>query len=143
VGCYRQAGIWNVETGQFVLALDTGKPVRAVAYSPDGRLAATGAEDGTVNLWAAPGGRLLRRLVKHEKAVRSVAFSADGQHLLSGGDEQNLRLCVVETGEELGRFQAGGAVHAVAFCPDGQHVLSAGADGCVRLWSLTENDPAQ
>jgi WD40 repeat protein len=96
-----------------------------------------------VNLWSASDGRFVRRLVKHEKVVRSVAFSSDGQHLLSGGDEQNLRLCVVETGEELSRFQAGGAVHAVAFCPDGQHVLSAGADGCVRLWSLTENDSAQ
>jgi WD40 repeat protein len=41
------------------------KTVRSVAFSPDGRLLASGSDDGTVKLWEVATGSLVRTLEGH------------------------------------------------------------------------------
>src|SRR5262245_61531016 len=57
--------------------------INSVAYSPDGRLIASGSSDKTVKLWDAASGALLRTLQGHTKGVLSVAFLPDSRHVLS------------------------------------------------------------
>jgi WD40 repeat protein len=52
--------------------------VTAVAFSPDGRLLASGG-DKTVRIWEMPGGVLRHSLVEHKNSVYAVAFSPDGR----------------------------------------------------------------
>jgi serine/threonine protein kinase/WD40 repeat protein len=67
--------------------------IRALAYSRDGSMVASGAEDGSIALWDPKSGRYLGRLktdsvgrgAAHRGAVSSVAFSRDGTKLLSRG----------------------------------------------------------
>jgi hypothetical protein len=59
--------------------------VVALAYSPDGRVLATGGSEGTVGLWDLATGKELRKLKGHDGAVLALAFSADGRRLISGG----------------------------------------------------------
>lgn len=52
-------------------------------FSPDGTLIATGAEDGSVQLWLAEDGSLLATLQGHTHGVAHVAFSPEGILLAS------------------------------------------------------------
>jgi WD40 repeat protein len=54
-----------------------------IAFSPDGKLLASGGDDGTVRLWDVGTGKEVRKYAGHEDAVRAIAFSADGTRLAS------------------------------------------------------------
>ena len=72
--------------------------VRSVAFSPDGRLLASGScgryesdrgcVQGEIKLWEVASGSLVRTLSGHTSWVNSVAFSPDGRLLASGSDSQ-------------------------------------------------------
>jgi WD40 repeat protein len=55
--------LWEVGSGQHLATLQGHSGVvYSVALSGDGRLLASGGQDGTVKLWAAEGGACLRTL---------------------------------------------------------------------------------
>jgi WD40 repeat protein len=55
-----------------------GSQVRAVAFSPDGLLLASGSENKRVRLQDSRTGQLSHELTGHAGAVRALAFSPDG-----------------------------------------------------------------
>jgi WD40 repeat protein len=63
-----------------------------VAFSPDGRLLATGlgARDSTVQIWDVRTGRELAAFKGHHSAIAAVAFSSDGRTLASGGGDSTV-----------------------------------------------------
>ena len=61
--------------------------VLSVAFSPDGKMLASGSQDKTVILWDVMTGSAIQTLAAHANSVTSVAFSPDGKALASGGAE--------------------------------------------------------
>jgi WD40 repeat protein len=113
-------------------------PVWAVAFSPDGKLLATGGYRD-VRLWDVAGRAPLRTLGGHVGPVRCLAWSADGTQIAAGGGLPG------EAGDvKVWRapFEPGAAplkpaaetrehkdvVEGVAFATGGDAVLSAGVD---------------
>jgi WD40 repeat protein len=108
--------------------------VLSVAFSPDGKLALAGEEDGTLQLCELDKGPDVRTLSGHSEAVTAVAFSPDGKLALSGSMDKTVKLWEAKTGREL-RTLGGhsNTVTEVAFSQDGKLALSASWDKTVRL----------
>ncbi len=67
--------------------------MRAVAFSPDGRLAAAAGRNGELSVWNASTGEPAFPKVKaHRRRIRAVAFSPAGDMIATGGEGLNIRL---------------------------------------------------
>jgi len=90
--------------------------VTGIAFSPNGRLVASGSSDQTAIVWDVN-----RRLplvfpfYGHIGMVRSLAFSADGQILVAGGDDTAIILWEVVEAQPAVQSTAGATISAQDF----------------------------
>jgi WD40 repeat protein len=120
--------------------------VNALAFSPDGRILATGAGEpsrgGKIKLWDVASGNLIRDLKDaHSDAVLALAFSRDGTRLASGAADRFVRVFETATGRRI--FNLEGHAHHVlslSFKADGRTLVSGAADGQAKLWNLVTGE---
>jgi uncharacterized delta-60 repeat protein len=112
-----------------------GASVNTVAYSPDGKILATGDDDGFVRLWDVATQQPIGTL-SSAGSINSVAFSPDGTIVAAAGSDGEVRMWDVATHRLIGTPLAGGAtaINAIAFSPRGDLLAAGHSDGSVQLW---------
>jgi RNA polymerase sigma factor (sigma-70 family) len=110
----------------------------AMAFSADGRLVATRAEDEAVRVWEAATGKEVHAFTRNPRVRWSgywcFAFTPNGRSLVTGSGNGWLRYWDLGTGQETQRVATGQVgVRALAFSADRRLLVTGGEDNRICL----------
>jgi WD40 repeat protein len=110
--------------------------VYSVAFSPDGKLVASGDKNGMLRVWDVTTGGLQQQWQGHSGAVCGLAFVSGQASLISAGEDGQLKGWEVGTNRQVWSRATGSPVYAITVSSD-QRWLAAGLKvGGVLLYDL-------
>ncbi|MFN6535416.1 MAG: NB-ARC domain-containing protein [Nostoc sp. EkiNYC01] len=117
---------------------DTLGGMFSVAFSPDGKLIATGDTNGEIHLYQVANGEQLLTCKGHNGWIWSVTFSPDGQIIASSCNDQTIKLWDASTGQCLQTLKGySNGFGLIGFSSDGCIIASGSEDQTVKLWDVT------
>jgi len=135
--------IYDLEGKRAVRALwGHTRRITSLAFSPDGRVLASGGEDRTACLWSLADGRLLHRFGPHPHGVTAMAFSGHGDRLaIETGPV--ITVWDARTGETVAAFPGHKLIFSpLAFSPEGPRLAAAGRDNAILIHDVDSRETA-
>jgi RNA polymerase sigma factor (sigma-70 family) len=138
---FQEGGLLQAHTG----------PVQALAFSPDGRLLASGSgrPETSIKLWClayrVPTAPIATASIP-ATSVRALAFDGAGQTLAAACADGGIRLWSFKTDPwqptPAGSLKHGSDLRILAISTDGATLASAGTDATIRLWDMATRKSA-
>ena len=104
----------------------------SVAFNSTGSLLASGARDGVVHIWTAPGAREVLR-VQDAAPISQIAFHAKANQIVAASDDGHVRVFDVARAATVADFKCSGKIVATSFSPDGSLIAALSSDGEVSI----------
>ncbi|MEK6233891.1 MAG: WD40 repeat domain-containing protein, partial [Planctomycetales bacterium] len=135
--------VWDPEQGEALWTQQLKEGVAAVAFSPNGRLLATGQtgqEREAIAAWNAETGSLEFELEANGRkpSARSLLFVSDSV-LVSAGNDGRAVGWDLSRQAELFVLKPPGGVHGLALSPDRKMLLTSGKR--LHLWTVADGKP--
>jgi serine/threonine protein kinase/WD40 repeat protein len=106
---------------------------------PDRDEIACGAKDSHLRVAHRTTGAIRLDIDTNQKEINGLARSPDGNVLATAGDDGSVKLWNVESGNQVGQFQASTEpVYQVGWIADGKRFLTAGVQPHVSVWSTPD-----
>ncbi|MEP0801448.1 NB-ARC domain-containing protein [Funiculus sociatus] len=119
---------------------ETFSQILSVAFSPDGKLLATGDVNHEIHVWQVENSKQLLTCKVDSGWIWCVAFSPNGR-LLASSANRIVQLWDVRTGECLYTLEGyTDRVFSLAFSPDGRLLASGSEDHLVRVWDVKKGE---
>ena len=129
--------VWDTKTAEVIHRfIGHASHVHRLRHSPNGRLIASGDNDGNLRLWDATTFEPVRPPIQaHHAAIVDVTFSPSSDRVATASIDGTVLLWDVNSGDKVKKLRGHyGAALAVTFSPDGKRIATGGYDNTVRLW---------
>ncbi|KAM7201187.1 WD40-repeat-containing domain protein [Naviculisporaceae sp. PSN 640] len=117
-----------------------GSFAMAVDLSRDGKLTASGHENGSVYVFNNEAGRMVYSLSGLFKPVRTVAFSPGCKRLAAAGNAGIIAIYDMQSGEHVSNLTTSTArpawITSIDWNDTGEYLLSGSLDGKVKVWDV-------
>lgn len=133
----REATVWNIESGEKVATLTTGRLVGAgLGVSNDHRWLAFSDSDSKTKLWEIPRQALSSAVLP--VAAHRIVFSPDGRRIATDSGDRAIRIWDAITRQVIQVIDAdGGRTTGLAWLPENGTLLIATEEGRLRLWGTS------
>jgi WD40 repeat protein len=134
--------LWEVASGKMVEAIPQPSWVTALAFAPQGKVLATGHDDGVVRIWDQATGRLKFDFPGPKRPISAVAFNSDGTCLACAGEDRVICLWDAQAGGLIGTLNGHtDRIQALAWHPKVRRLVSGGWDTTARVWDTESFQP--
>ncbi|KAK1754745.1 WD40-repeat-containing domain protein [Echria macrotheca] len=144
-----QVQVWDLTTRERVQTYETGNNINqqsfgmAVDLSRDGKLTASGHQNGSVYVFNNHSGRRAYSLSGLIQPIRAVAFSPGCKLLAAAGTAGIIAIYDMEHGEQVANLAAPGTnaawITSLDWNETGEFLLCGSIDGKIRVWDVTRS----
>ena len=126
--------VWDLRNdSNFLMKSFSDEPL-SIAWSPDGRMLASGSNNGTIRIFSTNEGKILKKFTAHRKDIFCMAWSPIGNFLASGSEAKTIAIWDTLTRDKTQLLEGSPfPIYDVVWSPDGKSLASALGHDKIKL----------